>query len=165
MKRTLVIVLVAIAAVALCVAESGAAEKKAKAEVPAGSRWDVDPKERDFGEVAVGETRALGLKVLNNGSKQGTTRCSKSGPGAAWFVVDKTGDLVIPENGAIEVTITLDPKGAKVKKDTPAKASISCAGKRAEAKGVVKPKVDVKEEKKEGAEGATKEEAPMLWLT
>jgi len=115
---------------------------------PPGVRWSVDPTEIDFGEIAGGEEKTLGLRVMNSGDKEGTARCQATGPGAKYVVVDKTGNLIIPAVGAIEIRITLDgkqvkpAKAEKDRKDIQVKAAIVCAGKRSDVKGVIKMKTE-----------------------
>ena len=71
------------------------------------------------------------------------------------MVIDKTGGLIIPPVGAIEVRITLDAKSVKPakkekdKKDIVVKAAISCSGKRADVKGTIKMKTEEEKKKEE----------------
>ena len=139
---------------------------------PAGVKWAVEPAELDFGEVAGGETKALGLKVLNQGGKEGTTRCAASGLGSRYVVVDKTGSLIIPAVGAIEVIVKLDAtsallkKGAKNKekglKDIPVKAAVTCGGKRAEVRAVIKPRIEEEVKKDEPPPPPKADEIPPI---
>jgi len=156
---------------------TGAAGKGKKAAdpdaPPAGVRWAIEPNELDFGEVPGGESKALGIKVFNQGDKEGSTRCGASGPGAKYVAVDKTGPLMIPAVGAIEVRVTLDAKsalikkGAKVKKDKelkdiPVKATVTCGGKRADVKAVIKPRTEEEKQKDEPPPPPKADEIPGL---
>ena len=171
-----VIVAAAIACVLAVPLAAGAAGKGKKAAdpaaPPAGVHWAIEPSELDFGEVAGGESKALGLKLFNQGDKEGTARCAASGPGARYVVLEKTGPLVIPAVGAIEVRVTLDgksalfKKGAKPKekdlKEIPVKASVTCGGKRADIKAVVKPRTEEEIQKNEPPPPPKADEIPGL---
>ncbi|MBI5528615.1 MAG: hypothetical protein HY897_19980 [Deltaproteobacteria bacterium] len=146
---------------ALTLTSAAAADAKGKKKEkdpdapPSGVRWSVDPTEMDFGEIEGGEEKTLGLRVLNSGDKEGAIRCQSTGPGAKYVVVDKTGTLIIPAVGAIELRITLDGKQVKPaktekdRKDIQVKAAVVCAGKRSDVKGVVKMKTEEEVKKAE----------------
>lgn len=171
--RVLVVALVCILAVPLSSNAAGKGKKPVDPNAPpAGVRWAIEPAELDFGEVAGGENKTLGLKVLNQGDKEGTTRCAASGPGAKYVVVDKTAGLVIPAVGAIEVRITLEAKsalykkGAKLKekdlKEIPVKAAVTCGGKRADITAVIKPRTEEEIQKNEPPPPSKADEIPGL---
>lgn len=157
MKKFLFVVLALAVAMMIPLSADAAGKKKEKDPdaPPSGVRWSVDPTELDFGDVDMGDSKTLGLKVLNGGDKEGTARCSASGPGAKYVVVDKTGGLIIPPVGAIEVRITLDAKAVKPakkekdRKDIVVKAAVTCSGKRADVKGTIKVKTEEEKKKEE----------------